>query len=140
LPRRAAHEFVRQDHTDPAVTVDLANPLDDPASPPLTTDTHPHCGVPRRGAALFPADARTTAAGIRDRIAHHAQYANLYSKVELTTRTGLARWTGEAGDAAGARDQFAALLPIEERVLGAEHPDALTTRAGLARWTGEGSP
>ena len=25
--------------------------------------------------------------------------------------TSLARWTGEAGDAAGARDQFAALLP-----------------------------
>jgi hypothetical protein len=58
----------------------------------------------------------------------------------LTTRAGLARWTGEAGDAAGARDQFAALLPIEERVLGPEHPDTLTTRAGLARWIGVGSP
>lgn len=27
-------------------------------------------------------------------------------------RCNLARWTGEAGDAAGALDQFAALLPI----------------------------
>ena len=55
----------------------------------------------------------------------------------LTVRAGLARWTGEAGDAAGARDQFAALLPICERVLGPEHPDTLTVRVGLARWTGE---
>ena len=31
----------------------------------------------------------------------------------LTARGNLALWTGEAGDAAGARDQFAALLPIE---------------------------
>ena len=55
----------------------------------------------------------------------------------LTARDNLARWTGEAGDAAGARDQFAALLPVRERVLGAEHPDTLTTRGNLARWTGE---
>jgi Tetratricopeptide repeat len=54
----------------------------------------------------------------------------------LTTRGNLAVWTGEAGDAAGARDQFAVLLPIEERVLGPEHPSTLTTRAGLARWAG----
>ena len=29
-----------------------------------------------------------------------------------------AHWTGEAGDAAAAREQYAALLPIAERVLG----------------------
>jgi hypothetical protein len=40
-----------------------------------------------------------------------------------------------AGDAAAARDQFAALLPVTERVLGAEHPDTLDVRASLARWT-----
>ena len=55
----------------------------------------------------------------------------------LDTRGNLARWSGMAGDAAGARDQFAALLPIRERVLGAEHPQTLTTRYNLARWTGE---
>jgi len=44
--------------------------------------------------------------------------------------------TGEAGDAAGARDQLAALLPIRERVLGPEHPGTLNTRASLAYWTG----
>ena len=54
----------------------------------------------------------------------------------LTARANLAYWTGEAGDAAGARDQFAALVPVRERVLGAEHPDTLTVRGNLARWTG----
>ena len=54
----------------------------------------------------------------------------------LAARSELARWTGEAGDAAGARDQFAALLPVEERVLGPEHPLTLTTRDDLAEWTG----
>ena len=54
----------------------------------------------------------------------------------LAARGNLASWTGRAGDAAGARDQFAALLPIEERVLGPEHPDTLAARGRLARWTG----
>ena len=55
----------------------------------------------------------------------------------LTARHSLAVWTGPAGDAAGARDQLAALLPTYERVQGAEHPGTLTTRHELARWTGE---
>jgi len=53
----------------------------------------------------------------------------------LTVRAYLALWTGEAGDAAGARDQFAALLPVRERVSGADHPDTLTARDNLAHWT-----
>ena len=53
----------------------------------------------------------------------------------LAARAELARWTGEAGDAAGARDQYAALLPVQERVLGAEHPETLTDRGFLAQWT-----
>jgi hypothetical protein len=55
----------------------------------------------------------------------------------LGARHDLARWTGEAGDAGGARDQFTALLPIRERVQGREHPDTLATRHELARWTGQ---
>ena len=55
----------------------------------------------------------------------------------LNARHQLARRTGEAGDAAGARDQLVALLPIRERVLGPEHPDTLATRHQLARWTGK---
>jgi hypothetical protein len=45
--------------------------------------------------------------------------------------------TGEAGDAAGARDQFAALLADLLRAVGLEHPGTLTTRDGLASWTGK---
>jgi hypothetical protein len=41
----------------------------------------------------------------------------------LSARGNRAYWTGYAGDAAWARDQFAVLLPIRERVLGAEHPE-----------------
>jgi hypothetical protein len=54
----------------------------------------------------------------------------------LAARAELACWTGEAGDAAAARDQFAALLPVDERVLGPEHPETLTARGELAYWTG----
>ena len=39
----------------------------------------------------------------------------------LATRSELAYSAGQAGDAAAARDQFAALLPMAERVLGPEH-------------------
>ena len=43
----------------------------------------------------------------------------------LTASANLAIHTGKAGDAAGARDQLAALLPSRERVLGSEHPENL---------------
>jgi Domain of unknown function (DUF4062)/Tetratricopeptide repeat len=55
----------------------------------------------------------------------------------LVGRGSLALWTGHAGDAAKARDQFAALVPVDERVLGPEHPETLRARTNLARWTGE---
>ncbi len=55
----------------------------------------------------------------------------------LAARHDLARWTGEAGDAAGARDRLAALLPIVERLKGPEHPRTLDTRHSLASWTGK---
>jgi Tetratricopeptide repeat len=55
----------------------------------------------------------------------------------LAARSYLARWAGDAGDAAGARDQCAALLPILEGVLGAEHPETLTIRGNLSYYTGE---
>jgi hypothetical protein len=53
----------------------------------------------------------------------------------LAARVNFASWTGEAGDAAGARDQFAALLPTYVRGMGPRHPDTLAARAHLARWT-----
>ena len=57
----------------------------------------------------------------------------------LNTRYGLARWTGEAGDPATARDLYAELLPGYARVRGAEHPDTLNTQRALAYWTSETS-
>jgi hypothetical protein len=36
-----------------------------------------------------------------------------------------------------ARDQFAELVPVFERVLGKEHPDSLAARASLAHWIKE---
>ena len=47
----------------------------------------------------------------------------------LTARANLARFTGEAGDPAAARDQYTALLPTIEEVPGSTHPDTLTARA-----------
>jgi hypothetical protein len=53
----------------------------------------------------------------------------------LIARGNLAGWTGEAGDPAAARDQYAELLPVRERVLGPEHPRTLATRHQLANWS-----
>ncbi|MEV4494040.1 tetratricopeptide repeat protein, partial [Micromonospora coxensis] len=47
------------------------------------------------------------------------------------------RRLGDAGLYTAARDQFAALLPVLERVLGVEHLDTLSTRYQLAVWAGE---
>ncbi|MEU2134912.1 tetratricopeptide repeat protein, partial [Streptomyces sp. NPDC018352] len=55
----------------------------------------------------------------------------------LTARHELARWQGEAGDAAGAASALAELLTDRQRVLGEDHPQTLATRHELARWQGE---
>jgi hypothetical protein len=68
----------------------------------------------------------------QDRADHGSEHP-----ITLVARAGVAYWTGMAGDAAGARDQYAVLLPIHERVLGHEHLDTLIVRGNLARWTGE---
>jgi hypothetical protein len=56
---------------------------------------------------------------------------------ELRVRERKARSVGEAGDAAGARDQLASLLPERARVSGPEHLDTLKVRYDLAHWTGK---
>lgn len=55
----------------------------------------------------------------------------------LMTRQSLARCRGQAGNPAGAVQDFEALLPDYFRVLGPDHPDTLTARHGLAWWRGE---
>jgi hypothetical protein len=37
-------------------------------------------------------------------------------------------------DSPGARDQFAALLPIRGQILGPDHPDSMTTSKNFAYW------
>ncbi|MEV3986893.1 tetratricopeptide repeat protein [Nonomuraea sp. NPDC049758] len=73
----------------------------------------------------------------RDVYTHHLHRSGSNHPETLTARHNLADWTGEAGDAAAARDQLAALLPDRERALGTDHPSTLLTRQNLANWTGE---
>lgn len=47
------------------------------------------------------------------------------------SREERARLAGEAGDYAGARDQYLALLAEYERALGRDHRDTLKARVGL---------
>lgn len=56
----------------------------------------------------------------------------------LIMRGNIAHWTGEEGAPAAARDLFAELLPVYERVMGAEHPDTLDIHTKLAHWTEQG--
>jgi hypothetical protein len=49
--------------------------------------------------------------------------------------TGNERGFDPTGTGNGRARDFVALLPITERVLGAEHAETLTTRANLAYWT-----
>jgi hypothetical protein len=54
----------------------------------------------------------------------------------LATRDALASWT-RAGGPAKARDQYAVLLSVYQRVLGPDHPKTLTTWAYHAYRTGK---
>jgi hypothetical protein len=80
-----------------------------------------------------------------DHLAAGADYATAIVLQERLTghdpsignRMRLARLTGQTGDAAGARDRYADLLPASERANGPDHPDTLAIRAGVAEWTGE---
>jgi hypothetical protein len=55
----------------------------------------------------------------------------------LIAKAKLARFTGMAGDAGAARDQYARLLPLFDRHFGPGHEQTLTLRVRLAEWTGE---
>ena len=63
--------------------------------------------------------------------------ADRKTEAELDELAEQANSTGNAGDARGARDQYAGLLPVYERLLGAEHLGTLIVRHNLAHWTGQ---
>jgi hypothetical protein len=54
----------------------------------------------------------------------------------LTTRSNIAYWTGQCGDARQALRLSRELLPDQVRVLGPDHVDSLITRSNIAAWTG----
>jgi hypothetical protein len=71
------------------------------------------------------------------RIERNVLAGALARQEQASPRARLTPWTGSAGDAASARDQYAARLPIRERALGPDHPDTLAMRHELARSTGD---
>ena len=134
-----------------AVLVEAAIPAD-PASPatwPAGMVLLPHAlavleltsiGMFRVATSLGCSGGYAAARNLFRRIEQAYEDAGAYGPEHpqtLAVRGNLARWTGQAGDAAAARDLYAALLPDLERVSGAEHPETLTARGNLARWTGQ---
>ena len=55
----------------------------------------------------------------------------------LKARSSLARWRGQAGDAASAAAAAAEALDDHLRVLGPDHPQTLSARSDLAYWQGQ---
>ena len=117
-------ELARQWRQAAAALIEAAIPGD--TEPP---ETWPVCAalLPHAQAAL--ADDSDGMARIADYLGYSGSYAaarDLQRRVldarervlgpehpdTLTARANLARWTGQAGDPAAARDQFAALLPV----------------------------
>jgi tetratricopeptide (TPR) repeat protein len=77
-------------------------------------------------------------------LAHSQQELDLRTLIQgprhpdtLTTRAGMAFFTGECGDPAGALRLFQDVLPDMEQVLGPGHPNPLAVRGSIARWTGQ---
>ncbi len=120
-----------------------------PAAWPACTALLPHAqavldltsdGMRRIARYLSYSGSYPAARDLFARIAGAFQRADGYGpdhRQTLIARGNLAVCTGQAGDAAGARDLFAALLPDMDRVLGPDHPETLNTRHELARCTGQ---
>jgi hypothetical protein len=144
-------ELARQWKLAAAAVIEAAIPADPrlPASWPVCAVLLPHAqaaldltsgGMWRIARYLGHSGSYAAARDLFELIANAYMAGEAYGAEHpraLRARHYFAHWTGEAGDAAAARDQYAALLPARERVSGREDPDTLTTRGNLARWTGE---
>ncbi|MDP4510261.1 FxSxx-COOH system tetratricopeptide repeat protein [Nonomuraea turcica] len=138
-------ESVRRKAADLLLTALPGNP-EKPSNWPAYRALLPHArvvlpldswGLRQVVAYLGASSDYTTAINLQQQIHAHAVNARGSEHPDaLNAQHHLAHWTGEAGDAAAARDQIAALLSVEERVLGSEYPDTLTTRQSLAHWIG----
>ncbi|MEV0584573.1 tetratricopeptide repeat protein [Nonomuraea sp. NPDC050310] len=116
---------------------------EDPATWPLYQHLLPHArtvlpldspGLSQILTYLLQIDDRSQARQLAEQVTAHLRDDT--HPCALHARHVLAHCTGADGNAAAARDQLAELLPVRERVLGAEHPSVLTTRHNLAYWTG----
>ncbi|MFL6075060.1 MAG: tetratricopeptide repeat protein [Mycobacteriales bacterium] len=93
------------------------------------------CAVPRP-----PATAATLATWKRlePHVRHHLAVTPVPDEPRAhLLRHNLGPWIGESGDAATARDLYAALLADRERILAPGHTLLLLTRQSLAYWTGQ---
>jgi len=116
----------------PAAGTPSAPPAGTPSAPPAGTPSAPPAETPSAlRTATQPASSRAVSAN-GDAIIDAAEAPEPEHPGALAKRSQLAYSIGKAGDAATARDQFAALLPVAERVFGPEHPDTLAARANLA--------
>ena len=134
-----------------AAVIDAALPdnPDNPADWPAFAALLPHAqaaldpasdGIYKIATYLRAIGNYAAAVGLQEQILHACETAaglGAEHPRTLAARANLASLTGDAGDAAAARDQFVALLPVAERILGADHPATLTVRASLARWIGD---
>ncbi|MEV4175471.1 FxSxx-COOH system tetratricopeptide repeat protein [Nonomuraea sp. NPDC049709] len=119
----------------------------DPSNWPLYARLLPHvmvllhAGSPGLSRTVDYLDAiadYATAVRLQQRVVDAAcERAGAEHRSALTARARLARFTGMAGDAAGARDQYTRLRPLFERHFGPTHEQTLTLRVRLAEWTGE---
>ena len=132
-----------------AAVIEAALPGDpqDPGSWPVFAALLPHAPAALNPASysmaqisryLAASGSYTAALAVQQQVLHAwEEIRGAEHPSTLTARANLAYFIGQAGDAAGARDQYAALLPVRERVSGAEHPSTLTARANLAYFIGQ---
>src|SRR5208282_843798 len=114
-----------------------APPPGTPSAPPTGTPSAPPTGTPSAPPTGTPSASNHAVSADGDAIIDAAEAPGPEHPGALAKRSQLAYSIGKAGDAATARDQFAALLPVAERVFGPEHPDTLAARANLAYWIGQ---
>jgi Tetratricopeptide repeat len=118
---KAADVPVRRRRRDNLTTPYLPDALPSPADALRTPQLFGTVTTPRRP------DTLTT---------RHNQFATLQADQFSIPFMPSAPLPGEASRPAGIRDQWAALLSVQEKV-GPEHPRTLSIRNQLARWTGE---
>jgi hypothetical protein len=142
-------DLVSQGRRAAAALIEAAIPADTEAP-----ETWPVCGALLPHARVALADDSAGMARIADYLGSSGSYAaarDLQRRVLDARERSSARSTPTpdhparprlldrgGGGPAAARDLFAALLPVRERVLGPEHPATLAVRSNLAGWTGGG--